>query len=158
MRLICIYPCILGAAMIGLLAGCQGNDNAVIAATQSLTRTDNTFSALSVQRGFAAAFSQYALDDALLLPENRAAIQSKNAVEQSLQNMPAGTTLSWSVQGADASGDLGYTWGIYTLTGSNAAGQATAAYGKYLSIWKKRSGDWKLSMMMTNQSPGPAGG
>ncbi|MGH8306742.1 MAG: YybH family protein [Gammaproteobacteria bacterium] len=158
MRLIYIYPFFFGAALVVLLTGCQGSNDAAVAATQSLMRVDNAFSALSAQRGFAAAFSQYALDDALLLPENRAAIQSKNTIEQSLQNLPAGTTLSWSIQGADASGDLGYTWGIYTLTGINTTGQATAAYGKYLSIWKKQSGDWKLSMMMTNQSPGPAGG
>ncbi|MGH8283079.1 MAG: YybH family protein [Gammaproteobacteria bacterium] len=153
-----IHPLLIGVALMALLTGCQGGNNAAIAATQSLTRTDNAFSVLSTQRGFAAAFSQYALDDALLLPENRAAIQSKNTIEQSLRNLPAGSTLSWAPQGADASGDLGYTWGIYTLTGSNAAGQSTAAYGKYLSVWKKQSGNWKLSVMMTNQSPGPAGG
>ncbi|MGH8402979.1 MAG: hypothetical protein ACRESO_06195, partial [Gammaproteobacteria bacterium] len=96
MRLIYIYSFFLGVALMALLTGCQGGNDAATTATQSLMRTDSAFSALSAQRGFAAAFNQYALDDALLLPENRAAIQSKNTIEQSLQNLPTGTTLSWT--------------------------------------------------------------
>ena len=138
-----------------LLAACQNGGGA--AATEALTRTDNAFSALSAQQGFAAAFRSYALDNAVLLPEQRAPLQNRKVIEQSLQAMPAGTQLSWTLQGADASGDLGYTWGIYTLTGRDAAGHATAAYGKYLSVWKRQSGDWKLAVMMFNTSPGPAG-
>ncbi|MBU6422307.1 MAG: nuclear transport factor 2 family protein [Gammaproteobacteria bacterium] len=138
-----------------LLAACQNGGSATPA--QTLTRTDNTFSTLSSQQGFAAAFRRYALDNAVLLPEQRAPLQGLQVIEQSLQALPAGTDLSWTPQGADASGDLGYTWGIYTLTGNNAQGQATAAYGKYLSVWQLQSGDWKLAVMMLNTSPGPAG-
>lgn len=138
-----------------LLAACQNGGSATPA--QTLTRTDNTFSTLSSQQGFAAAFRRYALDNAVLLPEQRAPLQGLQVIEQSLQALPAGTDLSWTPQGADASGDLGYTWGIYTLTGNNAQGQATAAYGKYLSVWQLQSGDWKLVVMMLNTSPGPAG-
>ncbi|MGA9852667.1 MAG: nuclear transport factor 2 family protein [Gammaproteobacteria bacterium] len=147
-----------GMVLAALLVGCQSGHNADVASTQSLIRTDNAFSALSAQQGFATAFRRYALDDAILLPENRAALQNRNTIEQSLQNLPASTKLSWTLQHADASGDLGYTWGIYTLIGSNTAAQTMMAYGKYLSVWKKQSGDWKLSVMMTNQSPGPMGG
>ncbi|MDE2023789.1 MAG: nuclear transport factor 2 family protein [Gammaproteobacteria bacterium] len=150
----------LRAACVGmitclLLAACQGGNHA--AATQALSQTDSAFSTLSAQQGFAAAFRRYALDNAVLLPEQRAPLQNRQVIEQSLQSLPAGTQLSWTLQGADASGDLGYTWGIYTLTGHDAAGQVTAAYGKYLSVWQRQSGDWKLAIMMFNTSPGPAG-
>lgn len=150
----------LRAACVGvvaclLLAACQNGGSA--ATTQALTRTDDAFSTLSAQQGFAAAFRRYALDNAVLLPEQRAPLQNRKVIEQSLQALPAGTQLSWTLQGADASGDLGYTWGIYTLTGRDAGGQATAGYGKYLSVWQRQSGDWKLAVMMLNTSPGPAG-
>ncbi len=148
----------LTMVLAGLLAGCQGRNNVNAAAIQSLMRVDNAFSTLSAKQGFAAAFRQYAADDALLLPENGAALRGKATIEQSLQGIPAGATLSWTPQSADVSGALGYTWGIYALTGADAAGQKTVTYGKYLSIWKKPSGDWKLAVMMVNQSPGPAGG
>lgn len=147
----------LSLVLAGLLAGCQGRDNENAAAIQSLMRADNAFSTLSAKQGFATAFRQYAADDALLLPENGAALRGKTTIEQSLHGIPAGTTLSWTPQSADVSGGLGYTWGIYALTGANTAGQTTVSYGKYLSIWKKQSGDWKLAVMMVNQSPGPAG-
>jgi len=141
-----------------LLVACQGGNNTAAMATQSLMHTDNAFSAMSERQGFAAAFRRYATDDALLLPENRAALKGRATIVANLQGLPAGSALSWSPQGADVSGDLGYTWGIYTLLGSNSAGQATAAYGHYLSVWKKQAGDWRLAVMMVNSTPGPAGG
>ena len=149
----------LRAACVGLLAcmllaACQNGGKA---ATQALMRTDNAFSTLSAQRGIAAAFRRYALDNAVLLPDEHAPLQGRQVVEQSLQALPAGTSLSWTPQDADASGGLGYTWGTYTLTGRDSTGQATAGYGKYLSVWQRRAGDWKLAVMMLNTSPGPAG-
>ncbi|MGB9429461.1 MAG: nuclear transport factor 2 family protein [Gammaproteobacteria bacterium] len=148
-----LYVVISGMALALMLAACQGTKPA----DTLLTRTDGAFSMLSEQQGFAAAFQRYALDDAVLLPDNRGPLESRNTIEQSLQALPAGSSLSWTLQGADTSGDLGYTWGVYTFIGGNAAGQTTAAYGKYLSVWKRQSGDWKLAVMMINESPGPAG-
>lgn len=145
----------LGLIACVLLAACQNGGGAT--ATQELTRTDNAFSTLSAEQGFAAAFARYALDNAILLPDQHAPLQTRQAIEQSLQAMPAGTQLSWTPQGADASAKLGYTWGVYTLTGRNAAGQIMAGYGKYLSVWQRQSGGWKLAIMMLNSSPGPAG-
>ena len=152
----------LRAACIGLLAcvllaACQNAGKAAAAATQALMRTDNAFSTYSAQQGFAAAFGRYALDNTVLLPDKRAPLQGRRVIEQSLQALPAGTSLSWTPQNADASGSLGYTWGTYTLTGRDAAGQSTAGFGKYLSVWQRQSGDWKLAVMMLNTSPGPAG-
>lgn len=140
-----------------LVAGCQGGNPAAVA-NQGLMRADTAFSALSAQQGFADAFEHYAGADALLLPDNSAALKGKSTIVQNLQAMSASSTLTWSPQSAEVSGNLGYSWGIYTLTGKNSNGQTIAAYGKYLSIWKLRAGDWRLAMMMVNGSPGPAGG
>jgi len=141
-----------------LLAGCQGGNKTALLANQTLIQADQAFSALSAQTGFTAAFKRYATGDALLLPENLAAIKGKAAIIENLQGMPAGSKLSWSPQAADVSGDMGYSWGIYTLTGKDSRGRMTAAYGKYLSVWKRQSGNWQLAVMMINSTPGPAGG
>ena len=141
-----------------LLAGCQGSNNAAFLADQNLMQADQEFSTLSSQQGITAAFKQYASSDALLLPENHAAIEGKAAIIQNLQGMPASSLLTWSPQAADVSGNLGYSWGIYTLAGKDDAGRTTAAYGRYLSVWKRQAGDWRLAVMMINTTPGPAGG
>lgn len=149
---------LLLVAAMTLLAGCQGggasSDGAARAAVKS---ADNAFSATSTKDGFAKAFQDYALEQAVFLPDNHAPLTTLEEIEKSLVTLPPGTQLSWSPQGADASGELGYTWGIYTLTGRSSSGQATVGYGKYLSVWKEESGQWKLAAMMLNQSPGPTG-
>ncbi|HET7650602.1 MAG TPA: DUF4440 domain-containing protein [Gammaproteobacteria bacterium] len=139
------------------LPGCQRHMQADAAQTRILLNTDQAFSATSVQNGFAAAFTRYAQADATFLPQGGEALKGARQIAQSLAGIPAGTKISWTPQAAEVSGDLGYTWGIYTSTGTNGSGQATVAYGKYVSIWNRQNGDWKLSVMMINQSPGPAG-
>lgn len=139
------------------LPGCQRHMQADAAQTGILLSTDQAFSAASVQSGFAAAFSKYAQTDATFLPQGGEALKGAPQIAQALAAIPGGTKISWTPQAADVSGDLGYTWGIYTSAGTNSSGQATVAYGKYLSIWNRQDGDWKLSVMMINQSPGPTG-
>lgn len=148
---------VFGMLILGLLAGCDRQHGNAVTEVRSVMQADRAFSALSAEKGFAVAFSEYATNRALLLPENGAPLRSKATIEQSLKSMPARDTLSWTPQGADASGKLGYSWGVYILTGATQGARATAAYGKYLSVWKQRSGDWKLAAMMINQSPGPSG-
>lgn len=148
---------IIGFMLVLLVSGCRrhGDDEAAQAA--ALLRTDKVFSDTSVKDGFAAAFSRYALTDVTLLPQGTAAVIGKPQATRFLADIPADTRISWTPQAAEISADLGYTWGIYTSAGTTAGGQATVAYGKYLSVWKRQDGDWKLALMMINQSPGPAG-
>jgi ketosteroid isomerase-like protein len=147
----------IGCLMVLLLSACRQHGNAEAAQTDALLQTDKAFSETSVQQGFADAFSRYAVTDATLLPQASTAVKGKPQITQSLAAIPAGTRISWTPQAANVSGNLGYSWGIYTSTGNNASGQTTVAYGKYLSVWKREGGEWKLAVMMTNQSPGPSG-
>ena len=126
-------------------------------ARASLLETDRAFAALSAEQGFDAAFRKYAADTVVLLPEQAGPIKGKGAVLESLAGVPAGTSFTWTPQTAEAGGEQGFTWGTYRLSGSNARGEPTLAYGKYLSTWKRELGGWKLQAMMLNQSPGPAG-
>jgi ketosteroid isomerase-like protein len=118
---------------------------------------DRSFSDQASKQGFAAAFAAVATDDIVFLPERGASLKGKAAVEEALTAVPAGTQFSWTLQQAEAEGGGGYTWGVYELNGSNAAGQPTLAYGNYLAVWKKQAGGWRLQAMMLNQTPGPSG-
>lgn len=137
-----------------LLAACQ--DNAGTART-SLLAADQAFASQSASQGFAAAFHHYAEEDVAFLPENGAELQGKAAIEKTLATVPAGTTFTWTPQDGRAGISMGYTWGVYELSGKDAFGQRTVAYGKYLAAWKRYNGDWRVQALMLNQSPGPTG-
>ena len=65
-------------------------------------------------------------------------------------------TLDWSPQYAEVakSGELGYTWGTYSLTYMDQNGEEQKSYGKYLNIWKKQAdGNWKVAIDIGNESP-----
>jgi ketosteroid isomerase-like protein len=56
--------------------------------------------------------------------------------------------LRWEPLGAEVSGNLGYTYGLY---------RSSNGYGKYVSVWKKqRDGSWKIVVDAGNTSPAPA--
>lgn len=149
---------VLTAALVVLgLSACQRHLHADVAQAGILLKTDQAFSSAAASRGFAAAFAQYAETDAVLLPEGDTALKGKPEIRQSLASIPAGLKISWTPQDTEVSGRLGYSWGIYSSSGTDTHGQPTVAYGKYLSVWKRHDGHWKVAVMMTNQSPGPAG-
>lgn len=116
-----------------------------------LAATDSAFSALAGRAGLAAAFGDYADEDAMVFGGHRfvmgpAAIRELNAG-------PDGGTLSWhAVAGqAAASADLGFTVGEYTFT--PASGRAPS-HGKYLTIWVSAPGrGWRYVADGGNSNP-----
>jgi ketosteroid isomerase-like protein len=143
-----------GWLMLPMLAACQGDPGT---ARASLLAADQAFASQSASQGFAAAFQHYAQEDVVFLPDNGAAFQGKAIIERTLAAVPAGATFTWTPQDGRAGISMGYTWGVYELSGKDAAGQRTVAYGKYLAAWKRYNGDWRVQALMLNQSPGPAG-
>lgn len=62
-------------------------------------------------------------------------------------------SLLWEPQRAEVaeSGELGYTWGLYTLVYSGDDGEDVTEIGKYLNIWKKQAdGMWRVAIDMGN--------
>jgi ketosteroid isomerase-like protein/quercetin dioxygenase-like cupin family protein len=55
------------------------------------------------------------------------------------------------------SGDLGYTVGAYKVTRNNPAGNPATETGRYVAIWRKHLGQWKISEIISNaDAPLPA--
>jgi hypothetical protein len=102
---------VLGYA-IALLAGCS--DSSPGLAKADIIAADQAFSAMSVKVGAKAAFLEYLSSDAKMLSVMR---QGKDGVSDIFMQLPPTATLSWEPAYADisSSGDLGYTWGRYTL-------------------------------------------
>jgi ketosteroid isomerase-like protein len=126
-------------------------------ALQSLRQTDRAFSDLSVKKGVYEAFTTYAHDSVIKLQDGALPVIGKQNLEsvfakQKTQNY----TLEWRCHRADvaASGELGYTFGVWKLTAVSATGEDKAFYGNYMTVWKKDdSGTWKFAVDGGNSTP-----
>jgi ketosteroid isomerase-like protein len=124
--------------------------------SELLMQADKDFAILSVESGAAEAFNQYLTNDALQLPAGKNPVHGRNSIYDNMKANQDKYTLNWSPQYAEVSksGELGYTWGTYTLTFLDEAGEDQKSDGKYLNIWKKQEdGSWKVAVDMGNESP-----
>ncbi len=119
-----------------------------------LMDVDRAFSRLSEAKGMKHAFLEYIDSNGVLLRPDRAPIVGADAVDFLIQENDTTYTLKWEPKdgAVAASGDLGYTYGIYALMPTS---RDTIIYGTYVSIWKKeKGGRWKYVLDTGNQGIG----
>jgi ketosteroid isomerase-like protein len=129
------------AAAFALLSGCSGSGPAE--AREEILAADRAFSALSEKEGPKAACLEYFVSDAKLLS---VLPQGADGVKAEFMQLPPTAKLTWYPSYADVSrsGDLGYTWGRYTLT-IPMARRPLIQMGTYATIWKRQgAGRWKV--------------
>ena len=118
-----------------------------------LLKTDQSFSEYSKNHGMEEAFLEFLADDAVLLNENSMPILGIEEIKKLYDaGDDSGYELTWEPMDAvvASSGDLGYTYGVYTLKGNNEVKQGT-----YVSIWRIGSdGRWKLVLDTGNEGLG----
>lgn len=114
-----------------------------------LTKLETEFSARSVTKGALDAFDSYLAEDARLLRENVAPAVGKDRCLILVSTRMG--TLSWQVTTADisASGDLGYTYGVFEFK----SGAAAPERGSYVHVWKRQNGKWKVAMDIMSPDP-----
>ena len=103
---------------------------------------------------FAAALAP----DAIMQMNGMPVVKGEKAVRDTFAAMSSapGFNLNWQAATADVSGDLGYTTGTYEMTMTNAAGQPATDKGKYITVWKKLNGAWKVvADTATSDAPSP---
>jgi len=112
-------------------------------------KLETEFAERSAKKGAADAFDSYLAEDARLLRENVAPAVGKNTA-LSLVSARLGN-LSWQVTAADisASGDLGYTYGVFEFK----SGSAASEHGSYVHVWKKQNGKWKVVLDIMSPDP-----
>ncbi len=117
------------------LAGC---DQGPKTTTEDLMALDQEFSDYSSEHGYYEAFGAYLADEAVALNTGRQPAIGREAVLAALADAPEGAQLVWTPVAGDiaASGDLGYTWGRYTFSNTDEAGEMQVSHGKYFTIWK----------------------
>ncbi len=103
-------------------------------------KADIEFAMMAGARGAPAAFGEFAAGDAMTLPGTGEIVVGPAAVKSRMLESPAAEARwEWHPVYAEgsASGDLGFTVGIATITPPGAA--ATAAFqSKYLTVWRRQ--------------------
>ena len=111
---------------------------------------------MASEKGVAQAFLYYA-DEKVIKPNSgQQPLVGKFALLEWYKNNPVNYKLTWEPLKAEASGNLGYTFGGYTLTRKTLDGlRDTIQYGNYVSIWKrKKDGSWRYVLDTGNPTPG----
>jgi ketosteroid isomerase-like protein len=128
------------AILLTLLLSCT--DVKPVANSQELIDADLAFSDYSLKHGIQRAFIEFAHDSVVLLKPNRMPIIGKQSLIDSYSGKSdSGLVLTWKPEKATiaASGELGFTYGLWTLIAANDTSQGT-----YLTVWKKNAaGQWK---------------
>ena len=123
-------------------------------AQKKLIETDKAFSRLSEQKGMKAAYIDYIDSNGVLLKPGLIPVMGANAIDYLIQQNDTAFSLTRQPQTAvvAASGDLGYTYGIFSY---RMKANDSTLYGTYVSIWRKqRDGTWKFVLDSGNDGIG----
>lgn len=128
-------------------------------AKQELMAKDAEFSSYSAKNGTSEAFINFIADNGVLLRPNHRPIVGKDSVTLILNKKKAkAISMTWKPLFAEVakSGELGYTYGTYEMSATDANGQKLNDTGTYVSIWQKdASGNWKLALDSGNEGLTP---
>ena len=121
---------------------------------QELLEADKAFSELSREVGMNKAFETYCAGNGVLLRTGSMPIEGKQAISELLaQSDDSSFELTWEPIHAMAaeSGDMGYTYGIYTMS---LKGADKTMKGTYVSIWIREKGEWRWVLDTGNEGIG----
>jgi len=122
-----------------------------------LMKIDREFSNLSLEIGSHESFLAYIDDSCILLRPNRYPVVGREKIEEMYSKPDTSFSLSWEPLNADisSSGDMGFTYGIYTIHMDSPEGEKVKKEGTYVTIWKKnKAGQWKFVLDTGNQGLG----
>ena len=124
-------------------------EDARVKALNEMQQTDVDFARLANEAGFRKAFLEYMAEDGILLRDNHGPIIGADAIQYVSSINDSTFKLDWEPQGGDMakSGDMGFTYGLYTLKGDS-----TQQQGTYITVWRKQDdGKWKFLLDASTQ-------
>lgn len=146
--------CIMNVLIYSSCDSSSKNNEATLSKNAALLKADNDFSALSAEKGLKEAYLENIDSNGVLLRPNALPIAGADAVDYIIGLKDTGYSMLWKPSNAvvAASGELGYTYGVYEIKSSVTD---TTLYGTYISIWKKQDdGKWKFVMQTNNEGIG----
>ncbi len=117
----------------------------------ALIAAEISFSKMSAEKGSRKALMHFIDSNGVLLRPNTYPLVGGNAINFISQINDTAYFMDWQPVGAGVaeSGELGYTYGVYTVSLKN---KDSLMRGTYVNIWKKQAdGSWKLALDSGNQ-------
>jgi ketosteroid isomerase-like protein len=106
---------------------------------------------LSEERGLRTAYSEFIDSNGVLLRPGYTPMANADAMDYIIQSNDSSFVMTWEPKHAtlSSSGDLGYTYGVYSLKPKDAD---TVIYGSYVTIWRRQpDGKWKFVLQSGNE-------
>ena len=142
----------LAACALLALAACRSGPPQERVDRFELLQADREFARASASRGLEAWPPSFA-SDAVIFPLGDAPVVGLGAIRDYWETHAFDPSrMRWEPLDAriSAGGDLGYTWGTWTMEGP------VPASGKYLTVWRRQGdGSWKVEADIG--APDPAG-
>ena len=133
----------------------QVNNEIHMDPVEELLAVDAAFSDYSLVHGRNLAFLQYCHEEGVMLVTNSYPVKGKASIAKMLdQNPDSSYTLTWAPMFAScaASGELGYTYGVWTIRLKEDEGNPGIRQGTYVTIWKRNDQDeWKFVLDSGNE-------
>ena len=137
----------------GMLISCSQKKPVMntVALEMELLDADRSFSKMSELQGMRSAYMEYIDSNGVLLRPNNFPVTGGDAVDLISQSNDSAYIMTWEPKSASlaTSGELGYTFGIYSYKLKKTD---NVMYGTYVTIWKKQpSGKWKFVLQTANE-------
>jgi ketosteroid isomerase-like protein len=120
-----------------------------------LLEADKAFSDMCEKQGMKDACIAWMDDEnGVLLRPHHLPVAGAHAIDYLIQLNDTGYVLKWQPHNAEVAqaGDMGYTYGIYSIIPSVAD---TQLLGTYVNVWKKqKDGSWKFVVNSWNEGIG----
>jgi ketosteroid isomerase-like protein len=126
----------------------------ITAATEDIRNQGKAFE-VQFERGDSAAVASHYASDAMLMPPNSDPIKKDGIAAFWGAARRMAKALKMNITDVSGSGDVMYETGTYEMTGDN---NAVIDKGKYVVVWKKENGNWKIARDIWNATmmPEPA--
>ena len=116
---------------------------------EEIFQAESDFARMALEEGVEAAFLAFAAEDAVLMRNNQL-VRGREKIREWFANRPSDPSairLEWKPDFVEvaASGDLGYTYGPYTLTVTDSTGASQTQTGVFHTVWKRQpDGAWRF--------------
>jgi ketosteroid isomerase-like protein len=144
----------------GVLSTAAGDKQSPVRAApavHALLAADSAFAERASVSGAAAAARKSFADDGILLGAVQLVVGPRAAADYF--DSRRSSSVSWMPRDGEvaASSDLGFTVGDAVATSRGPSGAAAQRFTKYLTVWRKIGGQWRIVATGANERPSPIG-
>jgi uncharacterized protein (TIGR02246 family) len=142
-------------ALVALVAACATTTRVDRTSEEQRIRELGQQAMRAAQAKDAATYASFYADDAVSMGANQTAIRGRDAIRGMVAEMFALPNLAFSfaptkIEVAE-SGDIAYEIGTYRFAADMPSARLDDE-GKYLTVWKKVGGEWKIASDMSNSN------